>query len=137
MAENAVPDVLEQLPAGGNPNAPESGTYGEDVSLERLKAALPGVDQGQPAAIEPTAASQPSPVAPGPPGLPSGISAPTAQPGVPTSTRLTESGPQAPGSPEERILLVLDLLVQDKDRSAETRELAEAIRNRIIRAAGQ
>lgn len=133
--EPGNPDVVEQLPAGGNPNAPSSGTYGEEAALDRLKAALPNSNPDQPQRVAPRPMpSTPSPVPPPAPGLPPGMFTPTAQPQTPISTPLTEFGPQVPGSREEAIIQTLDLLTRSEDASETTKELARLILDRIIRS---
>jgi hypothetical protein len=133
--EPGQPDVLEQVPAGGGMNKPASGTYGEDVSLERLKAALPESDPEQPEGIEPTPlAGQGSPVPPPDGTLPSELFAPTRRPDTPVSTPLQELGPTAPGDREEELLQILELISRDPERTAASREWAQMVLDGAIRA---
>lgn len=128
------PDVVEQLPAGGNPNAPASGTYGEEAAQQRLESALPNVNSEQSRQVSPAPmTSEPSPVPPPAPGLPQAIFNPTTQPRTPISTPLNEFGPMAPGTPEETVIQILDMLTRSPDVTETTKEIARLALDRIIR----
>ncbi len=125
--EPSHPDVIDQLPAGGSPNAPESGTYGEDAALQRLEQALPGMEPDR------SQAMQPAPLQPGGPepagavpGLPAGLLAPTTQPDVPVSTPLTQAQPIVVGPSQQRRQL-LEVLSRSPEVSEETREWASLV----------
>lgn len=132
--EQGQPDVIEQLPAGGSPNQPASGTYGEVADLDRLKQALP-VPQG-PTAPSPTPmpAGGGRPPVPGPtPGLPQGILAPSRQPGVPVQTPL-EQGFQPAQTRSAQVVQQLHAVMRDPNVSDMTREFAELLLDRLTRA---
>ena len=60
-----APNIIEQQPAGGGVNSPESGTYGEGAALERLRGALPAMDASAPQAMAtPGGTPGPGPQAP-------------------------------------------------------------------------
>jgi hypothetical protein len=134
---NESPDVLEQVPAGGGMNKPESGTYGEKAALADLQKQLPVQDQQQPGpAMQPTPGPMGGRPAPSS-GLPPGLMAPTRQPDVPVSTPLT--GQSAVGSPlagaadvRQKRLLLLDALSQSPEVSPETREWASIMKQKLI-----
>lgn len=132
----ATPDVLEQVPAGGGMNKPESGTYGEQTELAALQQALPA----QPASPQPQMQPVPSTTGGGvsapPSGLPRGLTAPTTRPDVPASTPL---GPPQPTDPyagavdaRQRRLRLLDILSQSPDSSEEIREWASILKQKLI-----
>lgn len=128
------PDVLEQVPAGGGMNKPESGTYGEDISLQRLKSALPGTDPEDSRGIEPTPMTdQGSPVPPPDGSLPSELFAPTRRPETPVSSPLQGMAPPQPGNPEEQVIQILHMMAQDQERTADSREWAQMVLDRVIR----
>ncbi len=129
------PDVIEQMPAGGGVNKPESGTYGDGVELSRLQSALPGA---QPAQSSPTMPAPP-PMTPRPPqpqstGLPSALFGPTTQPDIPVSTPPSLPTPVAGTPPEQRIQL-LDSYSNNPAFSEESRAYFRQYRDRLIRGA--
>lgn len=135
----STPDVLEQVPAGGGVNKPESGTYGEKTELAALQQALP---EAEPIAPQPEMQPTPGPTGGGvpvpPAGLPRGLMAPTNRPDVPVSTPL--AGPAADpmagaADARERRLRYLEILSSHPDASPELREWAETVK-RKLRARG-
>lgn len=128
------PDVMEQLPAGGNPMKPTSGTYGDVANLERLKGdlELPGTDG-------PSPSQRPAPPAPGAPGgapvppatpgtVPSVLMAPTTQPDVPASTPLGGVAPTPVSMTGAQARLArLDMLSRDPSVSEETQQWAKDV----------
>ena len=132
------PDVLAQVPAGGGVNKPASGTYGEGAALERLKAQLPILPQGDPQGGPAAPPPMPAPgmggaPPPAPPGLPQALLAPSAHPGTPVSTPLQMPAP-IPPSGREQAILALQNMAQDPAASEESREWAGAVLNKLIRA---
>ncbi len=135
---NESPDVLEQVPAGGGMNKPESGTYGEKTALADLQAELPVQQPGAgQAAPEPTPpgpmGGRPTPSS----GLPPGLMAPTRRPDVPVSTPL--AGQAVAGSPlagaadvRQKRLLLLDILSQSPEVDEDTREWATLLKQKLI-----
>lgn len=131
------PDVIEQVPAGTGVNKPESGTYGEDVALQRLRQQLPGTPTGETAPPRTQLPPMTGPTGgalPPPPGLPQALFAPTRRPDVPVGTPLQQTAP-VPQSPGEQRVMLLDTLSKDPNVSEETREFAQLVLNRIIRTA--
>lgn len=128
------PDVINQLPAGGNPMKPSSGTYGDVANLERLKGQLdlPGTDAGSPSQTSappapgaPTGGT-PSPVAPG--TVPDVLMAPTRQPDVPAATPLGGNVPTPMSmTGAQRRLQYLDTLANSPEVSEETQEWARGV----------
>jgi hypothetical protein len=106
------PDVIDQLPAGGNPSEPQSGSYGDVVDLERLKSALPGQQPSEPAGVR---------------------AGPTRQPDVPISTPLTQTAPIG-GIPSEQRIQLLEAWSRDPRMSQESRETIRGWLNRLIRS---
>lgn len=130
------PDVLEQVPAGGGMNKPESGTYGEKTELAALQAALP---QAEPTAPQPDVQVTPSSTGSAPrptaPGLPAGLMAPTQRPDVPVSTPLAG----APVNPlagaadaRQKRLMLLDILSRNPQASPEVQEWASILKQKLI-----
>lgn len=131
----STPDVLEQVPAGGGMNKPESGTYGEKTELAALQQALP---EAEPAAPQPE--PQPVPAQTGggvavpPPGLPRGLMAPTNRPDVPVATPLSAPAADPMGgaaTDRERRMRYLEILCYDPRVSPELREWAENLKRKI------
>ena len=109
-------NVAEQMPAGGSPMAPSSGTYGEEAALQRLRSQLPGEGsdtQSQQATPLPPMGGAP-PIPPPATGLPRSMFEPTRQPGVPASTPLTPSEPEMTGPPDA-VIAALDAVVNDPE----------------------
>ena len=138
-------DIAKQ-PSPAGIGKPGSGSYGEGAALDRLKAQLPEVAPGAgPTADRP--APMPLPVpnqAPtSPPGVPGALFDPTARPDVPVSTPLAGFG-QAPVSPvaaaatqRQRNMAVLDALVSDPNVSEVTREWAQTLIDRMVKASAR
>lgn len=128
MSNTPLPDVVEQVPAGGGLNRPESGVYGEDAAQQRLQSALPGMDAQQPQEVAPLPPMPegPTPAIAPPAGLPRGLLAPTRQPDVPVGTPLGQ--PQIfVGSDIRRRIALLESLVSNPEVSAETQEWATMV----------
>lgn len=136
MAAEQV-DINKMPLAGGNVNAPASGTYGEGAALERLKQSLPMAETGAaPSAADPTA-PMPTPPAGGmstPPtgGLPSPLLAPTQRPDVPVSTPLGAPTAPMPATGRQQRMAILDALANSPDVSDETREWASMMVKRLV-----
>lgn len=131
-----APNIIEQQPAGGPVNRPDSGTYGEKAALERLQASLPGMDPAAPAApAAPPGQPGPGPLPPqAPAGLPSVLTEPTRNPGVPVSTPL-QPQPTVGADRRAQALQQLQILMSSPEVSEETREWAAAVLNKIVRSA--
>ena len=130
MADN--PDVIEQMPAGGGVNTPDSGSYGDQAALDRLQAELPGLDSSTPE--QPGAGALPPPyqgTQPPPPGLPPSLFAPSNLPNVPASTPLDAPVPPPPDPTQQRILILQSLI---EGGSEEARQWAQIVLNKIIRS---
>ncbi len=117
MSNSEPVSVSEQLPAGGSPQAPSSGTYGEDAALSRLQSQLPGEgapDQASGVAPIPPMGGAP-PISPPSGGLPKSMFAPTAQPGVPASMPMTPMT-EEPSAPTPNVISALQALATDPER---------------------
>tara|TARA_R110001606_G_scaffold364762_2_gene519333 strand:+ start:5038 stop:5481 length:444 start_codon:yes stop_codon:yes gene_type:complete len=137
---NDGPDVIEQLPAGGNVMTPPSGSYGSKVENQRLRKSLQ-VPEGP---VTPTP-SQPSPVpGGGPSGMPSAPAAPgtvpdvlmrpTNSPDTPVSKPLAGRGGMSPAAAvdaAQKRLQLLDFLSTSDDVSPETQEWAQMVRDAL------
>jgi hypothetical protein len=134
--EPSQPDVMEQLPAGGNPMQPQSGTYGEGAALDRLKAELPVGPAGQAVGPAPTPPGMPQGPSPAgaPTGLPQALMRPTGRPDVPVSTPLATptAPPTAVVNAAQQRLQILDLLAESPEVSEETRAFAKRVREMLI-----
>jgi hypothetical protein len=130
--EPGNPDVINQLPATGNPMEPQSGTYGNVADTERLKQQLdlPGTGPGN-AAVKPTA--------PHPPGQPQGtqitspsggvpdvLLKPTNRPDVPASTPLQGTEPP-PSQTVQNHIAALQALISSPTTSQTTKSWAETV----------
>lgn len=137
------PDVIEQVPAGGNPMEPTSGSYGDVVETERLKQQLatPGTSGTGPGGGP---VQQPAPTPPGGPGggpgpapkpgtLPGALLAPTGQPDMPSSTPLNAGPPPMSQDSGQNQVRLLTALSSSSEASPETREWAKA----VLQAIGQ
>jgi hypothetical protein len=124
-------------------NKPESGTYGERVDLERLRAAVPGGGSPVPA---PEARPLP-PISERPvrslgkvgsvvPGLPSALLRPTARPQEPVTTMPTQAPQQLSMSGMQMRLRKLDILANHPDVSPETRDWARMM-IRVLTSGGE
>jgi hypothetical protein len=138
--EPGSPDVVNQLPATGNPMEPTSGTYGSVVETERLKQALnlPGEGPGP---------SGPGAAPPPPPGVPQGAPAPspaaglvpeallrpTEQPHVPPSTPL--GGPPPAPSPQGREARIQAFRALSQARNVS--EATQAWAKEVLRVLGE
>lgn len=135
--EPGQPDVIEQVPATGNPMKPTSGSYGDVVETERLKQSLdlPGAGPGG-AAVRPTpppAPGQPqgAQVAPPTGGVPDVLMRPTSMPDVPPSTPLRPADQSARASQvQANHVSVLQALVASPTASDTTKRWAEALLER-------
>ena len=136
--EPGNPDVIDQVPAGGNVMKPASGTYGDVATTERMKGQLelPGSDTGQPS-------TQPAPAAP--PGAPNGQQVPQPQGGVPDVLMGPSTRPGTPvGSPLDQgatptavngaqaRLRALDQLANNPNVSKATRDWAEHVMKLLV-----
>lgn len=131
MTDVPTPNILEQVPAGGNPAAPESGTYGEKADLARLQSSLP------PVASPASPAGPAGPSTPPPAGrsarsggLPPGLLAPSRQPGVDASTPLTARQSPILETSTQRNVAMLETLAVSPSVSQETRDWATLVLNR-------
>jgi hypothetical protein len=130
------PDVVNQIPATGNPMEPQSGSYGQVADLDRLKQQL-SVPGGPGAGASPTpppppGAPQGQGLTPPPGGVPEVLMAPTTQPGVPPSTPLGGAPPAVSAeSGEQRRMEALVQLATSPGVSVATREMAKAVLNRM------
>lgn len=137
MMEPGQPDVIEQVPATGNPMKPTSGSYGDVVETERLKQSLdlPGAGPGG-AAVAPTpppAPGQPQGAQVTPPtgGVPDALMRPTSMPDVPASTPLRPADQSARASQvRANHVSVLQALVASPTASDTTKRWAEALLER-------
>lgn len=134
--EPGSPDVINQLPATGNPMRPTSGTYGEVADTERLKQQLdvPGAGPGG-AEVRPNPAPPPgAPIGPSSQpstGVPDVLMGPTSMPDVPQSTPLRGAGPTAtPAATVRSHIAALDALVASPTTSNATKEWAKLVLER-------
>lgn len=141
MDPSTGPDVVEQIPAGGNPMQPESGTYGAKASTDRLKQQLnlPGGETSSPP-TKPTSMQPGQPQGQGVPASPSGVPdvlmRPTTQPDVPPSTPLSPAASQQfPGAVNaaQRRVAGLQALVDSPNVSAELKEWAQVVLDKLTR----
>lgn len=128
------PDVLEQVPAGGGMNKPESGTYGEGAAADRLKQQLPEMAPQEPFDQASTPAAAGGGTAPQPPAgeLPAAIFRPTTRPETPIATPLQERQPAA--DRRAQMIEALSAVLADPNVSETTREFATMAINRLARA---
>lgn len=134
-----IPDVSDQVPAGGNVSKPPSGSYGDVKELEDLQAALPGMEPDRQQAIAPTPASAPPPRPAAPTGgLPPGLLAPSRRPDLPVSAPMTDPGSFMPAqNRQERMIRTLDAIAKDQSMSPETQEWAQRVLNMVVRTPGE
>ena len=127
MINPPMPNIVEQLPAGGNVSAPESGSYGEAVEIERLRRDLP--DMTAPAAPQPASLpSVPPPATERPSsGLPPGLIAPSRQPDIDVSTPLTQRSSPILETSTQRNVAMLETLAASQTVSQETRQWAQLV----------
>lgn len=141
MNVNDGPDVMEQIPAGGNVMKPASGSYGDVAENDRLKKSLqvpegtgsPGAPQPSPVPGGGPSGMPPAPAAPG--TVPNILMGPTTQPDVPVSRPLDMAGgapsTSAAVNAAQKRLQLLDFLATSEEVSAETRQWAETVRNAL------
>lgn len=134
MNVNEGPDVIEQVPAGGNVMAPDSGSYGDKAATDRLRKSLQvPAGSGSPTAPQPSPvpAGGPSgrPPAPAAPGtVPDVLMSPTTMPDVPVSKPLASPpSPTATVDAAQRRLRLLSLLAESDEVSQETKEWAQLV----------
>lgn len=133
-------DITQQPTAGGNTNAPASGTYGEKAALARLQQSFPATSPGagpsvQPDGPAPMMSPSPGQVSTAPAGLPAGLLAPTQRPDVPAFTPPSVPGlnpVQSAQTDRQRNLAALDALVHDPNVSPLTREWAQNFIDKLI-----
>tara|TARA_R100001082_G_C4357232_1_gene157477 strand:+ start:31 stop:462 length:432 start_codon:yes stop_codon:yes gene_type:complete len=143
-----VAEEIEKTPTGDVAlNKPTSGTYGEKADLNRLKSALPPMEQQQRPSQQPSPMRSPSGQVPqrpmgrptnAPLNLPAGITAPTNRPEVPLNTPLSQGPvmPQRNPAADKQRLAILEALSTHPEVSQETREWAALVAEYLISGRG-
>lgn len=137
--EPGSPDVINQLPATGNPMEPESGTYGKVAETDRLKQALNSVPGGGPdgaaqgGGLPPMGSPQGAQMpAPPPGGVPDVLMGPSSQPNIDPATPL-EGGMGAPQQPAQTVqnhIAALEALIKSPTTSSATKAWARSVLDR-------
>lgn len=137
-------EEIEKTPTGDVAlNRPTSGTYGEKADLNRLKGALPPMEQRQTPSQQPSSMPPASGQVPqrsmgrptnAPSKAPAGLSAPSGKPSVPLDTPLRQqpSMPPRNSAADKQRLAILDALSTHPDVSEETREWASIVKEYLV-----
>lgn len=131
---------VDRLPIPNPVNKPASGTHGDKAELQRLEDSLP--DPTDEAAgpelppIDPTGVRnvRSNRNAPGLPGVPRPLLAPTNRPNVPVNTPLRRGGGPAQQTSAQRNLAIVDMLANSPDVSEDTREWARLMLTLLTQA---